>query len=705
MKPQRDTKKENKRKAHIISKNIRIQIPRYRIYFDSESRVDPETLQHTPYLLCATFIDSRYQRKNQKIYEFDGVKNFWEDVTKFGSKTKCRVMVYAHNASYDTITTAGVPALVRQGYMVQGFFEKGLAFMLDLKNEALNKSINIISSTNYYPTSLAKLGKAFGIEKMEYDFENGTHEEAIPYCIRDVEILEKAMEKYIQFVQDEQLGTLGITTPSQSFNAFRHRFMNHEIFIHDVEKSTNTERHAYYGGRTECWRIGTFASKDKFWKYDVNSMYPYVMKNEKFPVKLRTYRKTLKLDQAEAFLKEGFGLCAKCKVLVKEPIYPVKLNERLIFPVGEFWTYLSTPEIKEGIKQNLILEMEEVSVFNMEDIFSEYIEYFYTKRLEAKAKGDAVRDLLYKLFMNSLYGKFGQRANKMEKVGDADPEKVEVVEVYDVDTEERYTLKTFGGGTFRETGQYEEAFNAFCAVAAHVTAYARMHLWKFILKAGIENVYYMDTDSLFVSLTGRENLKDIESETELGCMKLEEATEKMIINSPKDYTFGDTVKKKGISKGSIEIDQDTWETMQFPKLSTFLREGQLNTFHNIRRVKQMTGKYYKGWILDTGEVMPLEMTTNSTGENEIRAWEDTSYYMMAKRLKILGQVKDIAKKFKGFYVEPISEDDIYSQIIGREEEKRKTELRKLILQLGGIKDKDYKNIPKYLKRKNGPGIR
>jgi hypothetical protein len=176
-------------------------------------------------------------------------------------------------------------------------------------------------------------------------------------------------------------------------------------------------------------------------------------------------------------------------VLVTKAIYPVKLNERLIFPVGEFWTYLSTPEIKEGLEQYLILEMEEVSVFDMEDIFSDYIKYFYTKRLEAKANKDAVSDLLYKLFMNSLYGKFGQRANKMEKVGEADPEKIEVLDVYDADTGERYTLKTFGGGIFRETGQYEEAFNAFCAVASHVTAYARMHLWQFILKAGIENVY------------------------------------------------------------------------------------------------------------------------------------------------------------------------------------------------------------------------
>ena len=701
--PERPQEKQ-KRKAHIISKQKKIQVPRFRIYFDSESRVDDETLEHIPYLICATFIDSRYDRKKKRVYEFDDIKNFWVDVARFGNKEKNRVIVYAHNAGYDTITTAGVPALVNLGYRVNGFFEKGLAFMLELRNEDTQKTIQIISTTNYYPTSIKKLGEAFGLEKLEFDYQEGEHEKAIIYCQRDVDILEKAMETYIAFIQEEKLGTLGVTTPSQAFNAYRYRFMKHDIFIHDIEKATDTERAAYYGGRTECWYIGRFTSKDLFWKYDVNSMYPYVMMKNLYPVKLRTYRKILKLDEAEQILSKGFGMCGKCKVLVNEAIYPVKLNNILIFPRGEFWTYLSTPEIAYGLKHNVILEMEEVSVYYMKNIFAEYIDYFYTKRLQAKAEHDKVKDLLYKLFMNSLYGKFGQRANKMIKIGDAPPEKVEVLDVWDRDTGERYTLKTFGGGTFRETGQFEEAFNAFCAVASHVTAYARMHLWEYILKAGPENVYYMDTDSLFVNHEGRERLKEIESDTELGGMKLEEKTETIIINAPKDYTFGNTTKRKGITKGSIEIDQDTYETLQFPKINTFLREGQLYKYHNVKRVKKLSGKYYKGWILDTGKVVPLEMKTNSTGGNEVRAWEDTSYYLMNERLKNTDQITDISNKFKGYYAAPINESEIYQQILWKEEEAEKKKLRKLILEMGGINDKDYDFIPKYLKRKKGRGL-
>ena len=40
-------------------------------------------------------------------------------------------------------------------------------------------------------------------------------------------------------------------------------------------------------------------------------------------------------------------------------------------------------------------------------LYKHFIESFYEKRLQAKADGDAVGDNIFKIMMNSLYGKTG----------------------------------------------------------------------------------------------------------------------------------------------------------------------------------------------------------------------------------------------------------------------------------------------------------
>jgi DNA polymerase elongation subunit (family B) len=198
----------------------------------------------------------------------------------------------------------------------------------------------------------------------------------------------------------------------------------------------------------------------------------------------------------------------------------------LIFPVGNFETFLSTPEIIYALEHGHIKKVLAINIYEKANIFSEYVEYFYNMRLEAKAKGDEVRTLLYKLFLNSLYGKFGQKSNHWEKVGEADPTEVKLERIYDVDTKKFITVKIFGGGIFRKNDLEEgenESFYSFPAIASHVTSYARMLLWKYIETAGIENVYYTDTDSLFVNLEGYKNLEKANylNEDTLGLLKLE----------------------------------------------------------------------------------------------------------------------------------------------------------------------------------------
>src|SRR5690606_15107082 len=157
-----------------------------------------------------------------------------------------------------------------------------------------------------------------------------------------------------------------------------------------------------------------------------------------------------------------------------------------------FRTTISTPEIAYALDHGHIVEVHEVAVYQMLPIFREFVTNFYAKRETAKKQGDRVSDLLYKLLLNSLYGKFGQLKREWCEVGTCDRSIVETEEIFDVSsgTPVKMRFRKFGGKIFMEEHVEDVAYNSSIAIAAHVTAYARMLLWKYIQIAGIENHYY-----------------------------------------------------------------------------------------------------------------------------------------------------------------------------------------------------------------------
>ena len=630
----------SERRKHELKQLVSKTQPNFCVYFDTESNVapsttDPTTLEHTPYLLCATFC--RYDLVSpgiEKIYaENDGtptlVKNFWEgadlsqynpikkfwyDVDEF-TKSGKSTTIYGHNVGYDVNVVHAIDVLVvKLGYVVTSVFDKG-SYILKLQKQITpkrKKTITFLSTGNYFPGKLANIAKTFGFpEKKEFDFTKGTFLEAIPYCKRDVEICRVAMEGFRKLLTDYDLGPMRPTIAGQAFATFCYKFMDPDkpIFIHDHEKATTLERKSYHGGRVECFRIGHFTGD--FYKLDVNSMYPAAMISKKFPTKLKFYRKRCTVNQLKDFIKKGFGVIAdvRIKESTTEPHIPYQGKTKLIFPGGEFNVTLATPEIIYCLNKNIVLEVNEISVYEMHTIFKNYVEFFYTRRDEAKAKKDGMLSNMFKLFLNSLYGKFGQKSNNWVLVGQCDPT------LYRIETEcrtdgTRKEVKYLGGSIF-EHEKTTEAYNAFCAIASHVTSYARQMLAGYMEIAGRENIYYCDTDSLFTNKIAYEKILasgGIDSNI-IGKLKLEEQHKNMSLFGAKDYNLDGKITLKGIGKNdaiasNIKTKQIEYHCLQWPKQSGLLRKGGYKKYANITIVKHLARIYKGGELQKDGTVRP-----------------------------------------------------------------------------------------------------
>jgi DNA polymerase elongation subunit (family B) len=438
------------------------------------------------------------------------------------------------------------------------------------------------------------------------------------------------MLELMKFITENDLGNFGVTIAKQALNAFRHRFMKHSIFIHNNVSALELERESYHGGRTETFRMGEIKVKPVY-IMDINSMYPSVMQENLYPTRLI---KVIDDPTPEEFkrMRSRFLCIARLKVKTDFPCVPVDLGRRLIFPVGEFITTLCSPEIELIEKYGEIKEVYQVALYQGDHIFSKYVEYFYQKRVEAKRSGDKVKELLYKMVLNSLYGKFAQRGYNWKVIGDCSPEEIRD-EVIFHSTSNTWTKLKYIGGSILERQEEREPYNTFPAISSFVTSYARVALYKYILLAGQDNVFYCDTDSLFLSPEGYQRVKAFVSDGALGCLRLEKRALSLVIFGLKDYILNTKETHKGIPAKAQKVKENTWEVTVWPHLKTFLKRGNVSTYANEVITKTLWRNYQKGFVLSSGQVVPyiLRVECNT---NELIPYEETPYAEMAPSIPV-----------------------------------------------------------------------
>jgi len=599
-------KEEKKgRPWHFIPKNKSRQRRLHWVFFDTETQVvheDEKVQKQKLKLGYAVHIRFDRAKKCQKQIFFTTPEEFGKFIES-SVHEKERLHIASMNLAFDFAVSGIGRYLHDAGWKLQGVFINESCSILQYRKE--KKKIIFLDIWNFVKSSVRQLGEVLDFPKLDIDFENCTDEELRRYCARDVHIITYFIGVYQEFVLQHDLGCMGITTPQQAFTSFRHRFMKKRILVHNHKETLELEREAYHGGRSECFFIGR--KEEKVYALDVNSMYPYVMKENLFPARLKLYSfGKLKLSLMEKFLYD-YCIIARVEIETDEPVYPCRTSERLIFPVGRFWTTLCTGSLRYAMEKGHVRNLDVFSMYNPEDLFSEFVQFFYGLKQYYRSEKNPVFEKMAKLILNSLYGKFGQRVKEIEPVGEDPFVEMGIREVKDIDSGERWREIIVNHTIYVERTEEEESIHSFPAIAAHVTDYARLHLWKLIQKAGRKNVLYVDTDSLFVNREGYERLQDEISPDELGKLKLEHVWDWIEIHGCKDYEYPGGVKRKGIRSTARQLSENEFEQLHFPTFRGIIRKSQ-SGFVEVEKVKKrLSRQYEKGIVNEDGSVDPIRL--------------------------------------------------------------------------------------------------
>lgn len=287
----------------------------------------------------------------------------------------------------------------------------------------------------------------------------------------------------------------------------------------------------FFGGRVQCFEHGIIKAPVKV--YDVNSMYPAVMKAHAHP-------------NGMGFISSSQGITASGKAAgyLKAPMYfarieadnygalPLRTENGLKFDVerGEFAA--TSHEIISGIECGALKIRKVLEVFVPQRFirFDEYVDTFIAEKIAAKKSGDKVSEIFSKLLLNSGYGKFGQNPDNFYDYvigGHAATRAEEGFEFWE----------QFGDIVIFRRPSPKPIFHDV-ATSASITGAARAVLMRAIHKA--ERPIYCDTDSLICTA-----LNGDADEYALGAWKLEAEGDEVAIAGRKLYCVyknGEVVK-------------------------------------------------------------------------------------------------------------------------------------------------------------------
>ncbi len=452
--------------------------------------------------------------------------NFIDMLSYFKTKYK-KYTVIAHNIGFDFRIVHFINNLMEDEFLNLKCKARLLDSVLYVKFTSNNDNyvIQFLDSKNYFPMSLEKLAKNFNlgkinIEEYDLDYEEWNLQLYKTGKIRvmtDTEILYKAMQSFINMGFN-----YGVSLASTSFNTFKKQYLKRIIYLDD--EFINLSLDIYHGGIVMPYIL---SREKQLYDYDINSLYPYVMKNNLYSVsykgKENDYRWIYDDIKNKAY---NYILKVRYRCTERSPIFVKHDNQLMPFLEGE--EYITGFEYLRLYENGYVQILEAYKFYN-DDLFSEFIDYFYNKRL----LGTGYEKLFYKLIMNSLYGKFGQHKSKSEFI------KIDKLEPYIKDIIDEYYYMD----RIEIDGEFYSIYGNFVSkkidlpvrynplIASEITANARMINYDYSKLFGFENVYYTDTDSFFTTTT-----KELLEGSELGKLKIQKKG-LFSIYAPKDYEF------------------------------------------------------------------------------------------------------------------------------------------------------------------------
>jgi hypothetical protein len=421
----------------------------YLLAFDTE-----DDSHGTPFLFCAVHERGSYHTADRSEFLF-----YLRELATRQWNAGRQLEAWATNLEYDLVNLFGPERIA----------ECSLRFGASYLVTARWKRVHFRDTVRHLPLSVKELGKLVGLPKLR-------RSSSVAYCLRDTTITYRTarfLHETFKRLRVRPRNTLAAT----AYALWSERFFDREVRSAPGE-IVKAAREAYHGGRTEVFRPGM---SGRVRVIDANSMFPWAMISDELPVPWGPYRKARLDDEAHPL-----GLY---RVLVRSdiavPILPVRMEDGTAYPNGAWQAWITGPEVLYCRARGVDVRI--MGGFHFLEACRPFDSYI-ARMFQLKNQSRGPTRLMYKLLLNSLYGKFGQKGGRIifQKLRD-----------YERRPDPPLARIWNGLAVYRVESKAPPWGNVVWA--AFVTARARIRLHREIerIRERGGTVLYCDTDSVF----------------------------------------------------------------------------------------------------------------------------------------------------------------------------------------------------------------
>jgi len=590
---------------HYVRGNRTCRMPRRHVFLDTESKSERTRVGHrqTWRLAVASLTAAEKGRRGTSVMKtFTDPIRLWRTVSEHCRK-RSRTILWAHNLGYDARISEAFTELPGQGWRLEGHNLASRGAWLQWRREGT--SLLMVDSASVYPTSIAQLAKTFGMVKP--DLPDDADDMAVwqRRCQSDVDILQRAVETYLGWLESENLGNWQMTGAGQSYAAFRHRFMRHELLVHADLDALAAERRAMWTGRCEAYWHGRtgFVGVEE---WDLSLAYARIARDNPLPIRL--LGRAANVERLEAWLANPkIAVLAEVDVDTSVPTLPTHHGGRICWPVGRFTTTVWDPELRLALRHGARLTPRRVWLYRREPALYDWATWIIDQ-LEGQASTvEPWKAIILKHWSRALIGRFGMNYQQWEPYGAVEDMAVRQCPVYDTATGTETQMTQVGVDILVSNGVVEWD-QSMPAVTGYVASVGRVQLWELLQAMGPRGAIYADTDSILVTGEHHDRAAALAA-TPLGAgLRLKSTWRGATILGPRQIITDDRVRVAGIPVRAKRLPDGRLSGEVWASLAASLRQGRPSTVETRDRKWKLHGVDRRRDKGKDGWTVPIQIT-------------------------------------------------------------------------------------------------
>lgn len=429
-------------------------------------------------------------------------------------------------------------------------------------------------------------------------------------------------------------GPWGQTIGQLSYSYFRRSVGIRSLLLHNDKTASDVEESALFGGRASLWFRGAIGTPEHWTSLygesppipnypsiagpishvDVRSMYPSILCHELFPVRFVRHLRTVSLGSLGELLQE-YGVIATVRLNCTSAEYPFRRADRIVYPLGEFETTLTAPELQYAYQRGEILSVRNANLYLLGRPFLECASRLLEYRKQAVSECNYAFELFIKHLSNSLAGKLAQRKYDWVRRAGMVAER-EWGQWLTVDRHEGVSkvYRAIAGMVWERTLR-EGIRRNMGSVFSYLTAYGRCMMRVVRGVCGADTVLSQDTDGLWILAPGDAPalLERIGKALEPYSIRMNKSGRNACFLSPNHHWIDGVWTLAGYQIVTVASDELRVQEGRTDNPITHGPDHPPDSLYHNRIIRGIKCLDFDGTVNTSGWTVPLEMRGNRPG--------------------------------------------------------------------------------------------